>query len=281
MKRMTALSFVGVFFIFCNSTVIAGDVVDEGVSELSVGAELFRWQEFNRAGTRLLTEQGVRNRLSFSRNNEMRSSSGMLYRVSGSMYVGTVDYDGQTQPVDRSTPKELTGYYAASSVDYSGVVGELTGGYRIAGFKWGRALDLLVGVGVDSWSRDIGNGTSSQGKTVGGYEEDYEIVFSRFSLGMEKKTPIWRSLWRAGILYPISTDEKVDGLALNLKLKPGREPSAFFSYRFQLADSGGKAGLYAKFVYDSYRFSKSAVVSGFEQPKSDMDMVSLSIGRVF
>jgi len=280
MKRMAALLFVSVFFMFCNSVVIADDSVDEGVSEVSIVAELFRWQEFDRTGTRLLTEQGVRNRLSFSHNNEMRSSSGVLYRVSGSVYGGAVDYDGQTQPVDLTTPKIETHHYAAASVDYRGGVGELAGGYRIVDFKWGRALDLLVGMGVDSWSRDIGDGTSSQGGTVFGYEEDYEIVFSRFSLGMEKKTAIWRSLWRAGILYPISTNEKIEGLPF--KLKPGREPSAFFSYRFQLADSDdGDAALYAKFVYDSYRFSKSAVVSGFEQPKSSMDVVSLSIGRAF
>jgi len=269
MKKTAIFVFFGAFLTFYNLLVIADEPVSKGVTEIEVGLELFRWQEFDRAGTRLLTEQGPRVRLGFSHNNEGRLTRGLLYRVDTALYGGVVDYDGQTQNL---------GHYAAASVDYTGGTAELTGGYRLMNFKWGRSLDLLAGLGLASWSRDIGNGTSSQGGRVIGYEEVFDIAFTRFSLGMEKRTHIWRSLWRAGAKYPVYTNETVS--AFSLELKPGKKPSAFFSYRFQLIDDDAE-GMYVNFVYDSYRFSKSDVVSGFEQPKSYMDVVSFSIGRAF
>ncbi|MCF6322772.1 MAG: hypothetical protein L3J89_00365 [Gammaproteobacteria bacterium] len=270
MKKTTVFVFFSTLLIFGNSLVIADELADDGVTEVSAGVELFRWQEFGRTGTRLLTEQGPRARLNFSHNNEGRLTSGLLYRMDASVYGGVVDYDGQTQRLGR---------FATASVDYLGAATELTGGYRLVNYKWGRSLDLLAGVGLDRWSRDIGNGTSSQGDRVTGYEEVFDIAFTRFSLGMEKRADIWRSLWRAGIKYPFYTNETID--AFSLELKPGKRPSLFFSYRFQLIGRTGDEGVYVKFLYDSYRFAKSDVVSGFEQPKSDMDVMNFSIGRVF
>ncbi|VAW89334.1 hypothetical protein MNBD_GAMMA17-1135 [hydrothermal vent metagenome] len=270
MKKTTVFVFFNALLIFGNSLVIADEPAYGGVTELSAGIELFRWQEFDRAGTRLLTEQGPRARLNFSHHNERRLTSGLLYRMDASVYGGVVDYDGQTQRL---------GQFSAARVDYLGAATELTGGYRLVNFKWGRSLDLLAGVGLDRWSRDIGNGTSSQGARVIGYEEVFDIAFTRFSLGMEKRADIWRSLWRAGIKYPVYTNETID--AFSLELKPGKRPSLFLSYRFQLIGSAGDEGAYVKFLYDSYRFAKSDVVSRFEQPKSDMDVMSFSIGRAF
>ncbi|MBL1260264.1 MAG: hypothetical protein COB33_007015 [Thiotrichaceae bacterium] len=270
MKKTTAFIFFTALLALCNSLVVADEPAHERAAEISIGLELFRWQEFDRAGTRLLTEQGPRARLSFSHNNEGRLTSGLLYRMEFSAYGGAVDYDGQTQSL---------GHFAAARVDYLGGATELTGGYRLVNSKLGRSFDLLAGVGWDSWSRSIGGGTSSQGQRVTGYEEVYDIVFTRFSLGMEKRADIWRSLWRAGIKYPVYTKETID--AFSLELKPGKRPSLFFSYRFQLIGHDGGQGTYVKFLYDTYRFAKSDVVSGFEQPKSRMNIMRFSIGRAF
>jgi len=271
MKKITAFTFFSVFLLFSNSTVIAAESTYEGVTEVSAGLELYRWQEFDRAGTRLLTEQGPRVRFNVSHGNEGRLASGLLYRVDSSIvYSRLVDYDGQTQ---------VFGHFAAASVDYFGAAAELTGGYRLKNFIWGSSLDLLAGLGLDSWSRDIGNGISSQGGRVSGYEEVFDIAFTRFSLGMEKKADIWRSLWRAGIKYPVYTNETIN--AFSLELKPGKRPSLFFTHRFQLIRGEAGRGAYVNFSYDSYRFAKSDVVSGFEQPESHMDIVSFSIGRAF
>ncbi|HED39141.1 MAG TPA: hypothetical protein ENJ13_01770 [Chromatiales bacterium] len=252
----------------------------EGLTEVSLGFELFRWQEFDRNGTRLLTEQGPRTRFTISRNNEARVTSGIIYNVHGSFYGGDVEYDGQDQSLDPNTPKTETGYFSTAYVDYAGVTGEVLGGYRLKNLFWGNSLDLLAGIGIDSWSREIGSGINSQGNKVSGLNEDYQIAFTRVSLGMENREAFWKSLWRAGIKYPVFTKETVD--FPSVKLEPGKEASAFFSYRLQLVnDRSLDEGTFIYFVYDSYRFSRSAPVSGFVQPQSNMDVMSLSIGRAF
>jgi len=275
MKRMAALLFVSVLFMFCNSVVIADDAAAEGITEVSIGAELFRWQEFGSDDARLLTEQGPRVSFRFSRNNDVRPSNGYLYNISGSLYGGDVEYDGQSQP---------GGHFSPSDVDYAGMSAEFLGGYRLKVPIKAHALDLLAGIGVDSWSREISNGVNSQGVRVRGLDEDYRIIFTRLGVGFEYRQVFWKSLWRAGVKYPVSTKETLDLPAV--KLDPGKEPSIFFSYRFQLINDGNlDKGTFFSFIYDSYRFSKSPVVSTgllfVHQPKSRMDVVSLSIGRAF
>jgi len=283
---MQKSSFVltGAMLFLWQSLAIADELVDAGMTEVSVGIELFRWQEFDSAGTRLLTEQGPRAYFRFSHNNESRLTDGIVYSVSGSLYGGDVEYDGQSQSTIPNTPKENTGYFSAANVDYAGVSGEVWGGYRLANFMKGRSIDLLAGVGIDSWTREIGSGINSQGATVQGVVEDYKVAYTRFGLGAENRDPIWRSLWRAGIKYPFFTKETLD--ILSVGLEPQGEASAFFMYRFQLSDNGKlNSGTFVYFVYDSYRFSKSPIVASGNllvyQPRSNMDVVSLSIGRAF
>jgi len=280
MKRMTALSFVSAFFMFCNSIVIADDTAGEGITEVSIGVELFRWQEFGQQGfsnddVRLLTEQGPRVSFRFSRNNDVRPSNGYLYNISASLYGGDVEYDGQSQP---------GGHFSPADVDYAGMSAEFLGGYRLKAPLKAHALDLLAGIGVDSWTREISDGVNSQGVRVRGIEEDYRIIFMRLGVGLEYRQAFWKSLWRTGVKYPVSTKETLDLPAV--KLEPGKEPSLFFSYRFQLInDDNLDKGTFFSFIYDSYRFSKSPVVSTgpllVHQPNSHMDVVSLSIGRAF
>ncbi len=158
------------------------------------------------------------------------------------------------------------------------------GGYRFKNLFWGRSLDLLAGVGVDDWTREISSGVNSQGKTVSGLVEDYKVAFTRFSLGVENREMLWKSLWRMGIKYPVYTKETLD--VPSVELNPGKEASVFLTYRFQLVNGSNlDKGVFIYFMYDSYRFSKSAAVTSgaflVHQPRSSMDVVSLSIGRAF
>ncbi len=290
MQRLSICALIGAGLLLWQSQVMAEDelvvedevlledgrLFDDGMTEVSIGLELFRWQEFDNSDIRLLTEQGPRARIKFSHNNEARLTDGILYSVSGSLYGGDVEYDGQSQP---------GGHFSAADVDYAGVSGELRGGYRLANFfRGGRSLDLLVGAGIDSWTREIGSGVNSQGNPVQGLVEDYKIAFTRFALGMENRAVLWKSLWRLGIKYPVFTKETLD--VPSVDLDPGKEASVFFTYRFQLVNGSNlDEGTFIYFMYDSYRFSKSpAVTSGaflVHQPRSSMDIVSLSIGRAF
>jgi len=280
--RVPFFALVGAVLVLLPSLVFAGNDTDTAMTEASIGVELFRWQEFDNNDIRLLTEQGPRVRFNLAHNNEARITSGFLYSVGGSLYGGDVAYDGQTQNIDpnNNAPKINFGYFSAANVDYSGVSGELRMGYRFKNIFWNRSFDLLAGLGAESWTREIGSGVSSQGQTVRGLVEDYKIAYTRFALGVEKRKTIWRSLWRLGVKYPVFTKETLD--SPSLELKPGKEVSAFFSYRFQLVDNGRlDQGTFVYFVYDGYRFSRSPVVSGFAQPRSNMDVVTLSIGRAF
>jgi len=282
MQRLFISSLMTVTFSLWHMQVMAkplfsehASVFEGGLTEVSLGIELFRWQEFNSNNTRLLTEQGPRARIRLSHNNEARLSSGLIYRVDGSFYGGNVDYDGQSQPGGR---------FSAANVNYVGLTGELSIGYRLTNLSRGPSLDLLVGTGIDSWTRDIESGVDSQGNSVKGLVEDYKIVFTRFSLGVENRDEYWKTLWRVGVKYPVFTKETLD--IPPVKLEPGKEPSLFFSYRFQLMNwQGLDKGTFFSFTYDSFRFSKSPAVSTgavlVHQPKSSMDMLSLSIGRVF
>lgn len=285
MKRLFLSALVAVgLLVLCQPQAVAqgGQTVfererlfDDGLTEVSLGLELFRWQEFNSSDTRLLTEQGPRARIRFSHSNETRVSSGVIYRLDGSLYGGDVEYDGQSQP---------GGHFSAADVDYTGVTGEAWGGYRLVNSPLGQSVDFLVGVGIDSWTRDIGSGVNSQGNSVGGLVEDYKIAFTRFSLGGHHRAEFWKNLWRLGVKYPVFTKETLD--IPSVDLDPGKEPSVFFSYRFQLMNwQGLDKGTFIVFVYDSFRFSKSPAVPAGDflvhQPKSSMDTLSLSIGRVF
>jgi len=274
-KKTTFFVFFSTFFALYHSMASADEPVNAEITEISIGAELFRWQEFSGDGARLLTEQGPRTYFRFSRNNDVRKNNGRLYSMIASLYGGDVEYDGQSQP---------GGHFSPADVDYAGMSGEFLGGYRYKNPIKAHALDLLAGVGVDSWSREISNGVNSQGVNVRGLDEDYTVIYMRMGVGLEYRQPFWKSLWRAGVKYPVYTKEIIDMPAV--RLSPGKEPSAFFSYRFQLANGGDlDKGTFFYFVYDSYRFSKSPVVKTgallVHQPRSRMDIVSLSIGRAF
>ncbi len=261
--------------MFFNSKLMSAESSGSDITEISIGAEIFRWQEFGRDDARLLTEQGLRAYLRYSRNNHVRKSNGYLYNITGSLYGGDVEYDGQSQP---------GGHFSPADVDYAGLSGEFLGGYRYKNPLRAHALDLFAGIGFDWWSRGISDGVNSQGVAVRGLNEEYSIIFMRVGMGLEYRKSFWKSLWRAGVKYPLFTEEIVDMPAV--KLTPGKSPSLFFSYRFQMASGHGlDKGTFFYFVYDSYRFSKSPVVTTgsllVHQPKSRMDTVSLSIGRAF
>lgn len=253
---------------------------DAGLTEVSIGLELFRWQEFDSGGNRLLTEQGPRVNMRYSRNNESRISSGMLYNINGSLYGGDVEYDGQTQYIADLKNKDLNDIFISSNTDYAGVTGEVNIGYRTRPLAGVGELDLLGGIGIDSWTRTISDGVDARNQRVDGLVEDYKIGFARLAIGKNKQHNFWKGLWRIGVKYPFFTKETLD--VPSLELDPGKLISGFFIYRFQLMQNGSmNKGVFVSFIYDGYRFSKSPVVKRFRQPKSNMDIISLSIGMSF
>ena len=70
---------------------------DSSQASVQLGAQSFHWSEFGDNGVRLLQEQGARFSVGAAYDNFQRKDSGVLYNVNGKFYLGSVDYDGQTQ----------------------------------------------------------------------------------------------------------------------------------------------------------------------------------------
>ncbi len=125
------------------------------------GVEKFNWREFDSLGRELLEESGVRYTFSGNYDNLRRINSGGVFSLGARLYVGAVDYDGETQG---------TAIPVQSNTDYLGVQFDALGGYRFARHLHG--LDLLGGAGVDFWRRSIDDTfVPGLGQVYGGKED--------------------------------------------------------------------------------------------------------------
>ena len=111
---------------------------DAPQASVQFGVQSFRWREFGDTGERLLQEKGARFSIGAAFDNFRREDSGVLYGINGKIYLGSVDYDGQTQ----------SGTPATSDVAYVGLNIEAQGGYRI-GQRIG--LDVFGALGMISY----------------------------------------------------------------------------------------------------------------------------------
>jgi len=248
------------------------------------GWESFRWKEVDVNGKRLLEETGPRFTINAFLGNTMRPVTGFIYNVDARMYLGVVDYDGQTQD----------GVPAESDTYYSGFMLEGTSGVRLGPAVGTFAWDIIGKLGFDTWTRRIDDTTDAIGRRVSGARERYLILNMRLGTGPIWRVSGWTGRFIAGAKYPLWTSEYLDsadsGLDENLTLEPEGQLSAFveFSNRIRLSK---KVHLQVDAYYDSYRFGRSDRVlttSGgipvlVWQPESTQDVigVQLGVGLVF
>lgn len=249
---------------------------DNAVAEVRVtaGMERFSWGEFN--GGKLLDENGPRYALGL--NWLMNGQSGLLFGYSGKFYYNDVVYNGRTS----------TGASFSTNTGYQGMLHEAVLHYRLdSGIQPDETdrhyLDLVTGLGLDSWTRDI-KGNSS----VTGYKETYAIGFLRAGLAM---LPVKNGMEvAAGFKYPLYLNEKAGfqsaGLADgDLVLSPKPDISYYFSLGWRFNNP-----LSVTFDFDSYRFKESDYVSytvggvaagSMHQPESRMEVYTLKVGYSF
>jgi len=247
---------------------------DANQASVQFGPQSFHWREFGDTGGRLLQEQGARFSVGAAFDNFRREDAGVLYSVNGKLYLGSIDYDGQTQ----------SGTPATTDVSYFGLNIELQGGYRI-GRRIG--LDVFGALGFDDWIRSIADGRAANGTTVYGYEEYYTILYGKAGLGFFQRLDGWRYFLQGGVKMPLSTSEHVD-LGSGVDLQPGLKPSAFANFQFDFG-SGRHNRFGAALYYDSYRFSKSdpelltegGITYQVWQPRSHMDVYGLRLSYYF
>ena len=242
--------------------------------ELNAGIEIFRWQEFDAGGTRLLTESGPRLFIAAAINNTDNVKQGFFYEAIARGYTGNVDYDGQ----------DSNGIFTSSRTTYSGFGLQLNGGFRVIGRI---DVDMLAGVGLDTWRREIKDDENALGNVVSGITEDYSIQYITLAMGLPQRFSNAEGYLKIGLKRPFSTNEDVDDF--NVSLSPGKKLSAIASYKVIFDENGKNLISSIMFYYDSFRFSKSqdkvTVVGGVpiqvRQPESSMDMIGVAIGHTF
>jgi len=267
-KNISAILF---FLLGCTATAQADETNQANVQ---FGVQSFRWREFDDNGGRLLQEKGARFSIGAAFDNYRREDSGTLYGINGKIYLGSVNYDGQTQ----------SGIPSTADVSYVGLNIEAQGGYRF-GRRVG--LDVFGALGVDEWLRSIQDGRTATGTVAYGYDEYYTILYGKAGLGFFQHLDGWRYLLQGGVKMPLSTSERVD-LGSGVDLQPGLKPSAFANIQFDFG-SGRHDRFGVALYYDSYRFSESdpeLLTSGGStylvvQPRSHMDVYGLRLSYYF
>lgn len=258
---------------------VAGDLPTALTPRLAVelGVEAFRWQEFDDAGQRLLTEQGPRYSAALSLHNLARPQRGVLYALTLRGTAGTVDYDGQ----------DNSGRFVATETSYGGYRLEAMGGYRFEPTMGARFFDLVAAIGFDYWERDIRSSRNAVGAPVSGLSEDYGVAYARLGIGIAHEGGPAPGHLGAGVHLPLSIRERVTVSGAPLRLEPGRGGALFLAYRVSLrADASGEPfGTYLRVSYDGYRLGRSPARAVGElavwQPESDMDVFGLALGHSF
>lgn len=240
-----------------------------------VGGELFLWEEFNDSGKRLLRESGKRLTLGAVKTNLDRRDAGPVYEVQLRNYFGDLLYDGQTQS---GQPLETDVEYRGNQLKIA-----LGGRFSAGGRMFIDTIDLIGGLGVEHWTRDIEDGVTATGVRAVGIKEDYHVLFQEFGIGAARMRGKTMSYWRVGARKPLETREGVAIFDGPVSLAPGREWSMVVQGRF--------APLFTRpddtlaIYYESFRFSKSPTVATsiggtpvqVLQPRSAMDILGVQL----
>lgn len=251
--------------------VFADEPVSKPSFALNAGVESFHWKEFN-GDQRLLSETGPRLTVGFMLDHLLQSDQTNPYVVEARAYLGVIDYDGQTQ----------TGVSAQTDVDYFGINAEVMGGLRLADSLH---MDLLGGLGVDTWVRDLQNGVTANGSVAQGYQEDYFILYGKLGPGFLFQSEARRAYLQFGLKYPLYTYERAYlsniGFDSDVDLSPGKQLSGYAKWQMNWGRETDKTRFGVSIYYDSYRFSSSAsktvsaagTLYSVHQPESHMDVL--------
>ena len=237
---------------------------------MQAGLEQYDWKEFSSTGSILDKESGPLFTLGAGVSNFRRIDSGPIYQAGGELYLGTLDYDGETQ----------SGIPLTTKSDYSGVQLEGLGGYRFV--RWPHGVDLFGGGGWEYWSRSIQDALAANGSPAYGYLEQYYVLYAKLGAGFFQEFGSWSYRIKAGGKYPFYTYEHAN-LGDGLSLSPGRELSGFARISVEFGP-GTRDHFGLILSYDSFRFSQSnaqlLTVAGapaglFVQPRSHRNVYAI------
>jgi hypothetical protein len=264
-KKKIQLSLVLVLFailgmesLFCTQSIAA-----TSENDLYVKVESFTWKEFD-GGEELLEETGPIFGLGFS--NRSTIGNWFVFSEKIELFMGTVDYDGQTQ----------SGTPVTTDTEYLGCLLEINfGGKIVSSEKF--SLEPFAGLGYRWWTRDL-----QDTSTAYGYEEEWSSFYTRLGLHAESQVSNRFKLFaQAGIKYPLvnRNEAKLSRFGIrDVTLEPENELSYF-------ADAGFKTGHFMLSIYyEGMRFDESDpddTYGAFIQPESEADIFGARIGFTF
>lgn len=276
----------------CWTTAASAESSLDPVPSVSGGLEYFHLQELNTGGARLLAETGYRYVIRATLDSAGRYDpvARLLYHLELAGYAGPVDYDGQSQSID----PHQNNLPFSTTTHYQGVRAEAVGGVRLTPETMSRSLDLIGGLGADTWRRQIDSGTTAAGTAVSGVEEIYQVVYAKAGLGM---SDLWSGRWhnylQAGLKLPIKVNEDVNlravGYDRNLSLSPGNAYSGFAELTLEAPADGTCGNLLLSLYYQGLRFdpspsklaSRGNTVVSVWQPETHIDVFGLQLGYRF
>ena len=226
---------------------------------ISLGTESFEWVE----PSLNLTENGTRYSIGMSSGALLSQSHGLLHEFSGSIYQGTIDYNGGLQ----------NGEKVKSDTIYSGLKGEVKLALRKNSF------DIAGALGIEKWTRKIKSGVSESGTQGTGYTETYTQPYAKLGIGFFHQIGTGKGRFEIGYKLPFSVEEEVD-LLDNLTLEPKGTDSVYIQYRYQ---SGRNWGV---MVYsEKTHFKESDYVrignGAFKQPDSQSEALGAKVSYRF
>lgn len=256
-----------VAFVYVAGPAQAASSTDASRVHVEAGVEHYVWQEFDANGRRLLRERGPRLSLGVGMDDLGRASAGRIYALRGRLYLGQVNYDGQTQ----------SGVPLASDTNYLGANQEASVGYR---FGSGYGFDVLAAMGADEWRREIASSVASNGLATGRATEDYFVLYGKAGVGAYAVHGRWHQHLQVGVKRPLYSREYSQDFGVTLA--PKAQTSWYGQWEVNYGLSGARrVGL--RLYYDSLRFEPSnhqpATINGsaYEvwQPQSRMDVWGL------
>lgn len=232
------------------------------MAELTLGGglEYLDWREDTRPEVK---ETGPL--LSFHIAFTEDKSQGLVFGAKGRFWAGRVDYEGATlqtnQPISGTT-------------DYAGASGE--GQLRFRSPTGPHRLDLILGLGIDTWERQL---TSIQ-------SEDYLVLSGRLAFELSPASQDRGLLAGLGLRYPFYVREDAHFDDIGARNNPTLEPKGRVSLTAHLGFALDKRwrliGYYETIYFDESDpvfadFGSSSLTGHYVQPTSHMDVIGIRL----
>jgi len=166
-----------------------------------LGAEHYRWKDYDSAGGTVARENGSRVAIGFTANNFFRPATGIIYGMEIGSTNGTGDYYGDAWNGVNVPPAQVA-TTSADTRSWSSHVG-VHGGLRYKTGAFG--FNALAGVFLENWERDIKDGISTTATPTYGHSESLQLSGARLSGGIDVSLERLRISLVAGPVFATGT----------------------------------------------------------------------------